>query len=166
MGNEINPQIRAIKIGVRDLREISILPLSIGDQGKLSDIISKAIKTFVDSGKAKLQDEAFIGEVLELVSKNIGSILELIVDDKVSSKRLLNEITNKQALNIAEIVYEENYADIVKKVQGLIEMTVRPNSLTTGDAMSILGKLQPISSEDTPSTELKISSGNLGETGG
>ena len=157
MTDKINPQVQAVEIGVKTLREINILPLSIGDQTKLSEVITKAVKAFVEAGKVSLQDEAFVGEALDLIAKNLSTILELIVDDdqKVTPKKLLNEITNKQALQIAEIVYEENYGDIVKKVKGLIGMM--------GPAMPILDELQPSSSDTIPNTDLTTSTEDLGE---
>lgn len=163
MGNAINPQIKKVEIGVRDLREINVLPLSIGDQTELSEIISKAVKSFVESGN--LADEAFIAGVLELLSTNISKILKLITDDKTAPKQLLKEITNNQALRIAEIVYEENYSQIVKKVQGLVEKMGPKNRAITRMGTSILEGLQPISSDDIPSTESKTSSESPGETG-
>lgn len=150
----LNPQIKKVKVGIRDLREIEILPLSIGDQTELSDIVTKAVQAFIKSGDTG--DEVFIAGTLELLKDNIGRVLELITEGEDLGK-LLKEMTNTQAIEITTIVYQENYEDLVKKVMSLIGKMglMNPNSpLITSLATSL---------EDTPSTESKISTESLGQ---
>ena len=39
---DVNPQVKSIKLGVRTLRKITIYPLSVADQLELTDMITEA----------------------------------------------------------------------------------------------------------------------------
>ena len=45
---KLNPQIRIVEVGKKDLREVSIYPLSMKDQTDLSDIISEGLSAFFE----------------------------------------------------------------------------------------------------------------------
>lgn len=150
----INPQIKKVNIGIRDLREIEILPLSVGDQTELSGIVTQAVQSFIESGDTG--DEAFIAGTLDLLKSNLDTVLDLITEGEDSAV-IVKEMTNKQAIEIAEIVYEENYEDLIKKVKSLIQKM----GLTGLPLM----KSFVTSSEDILNTESKTSSESLGQEG-
>ena len=114
--NQLNPQVESVLIGIRELREIKIYPLSLAEQLKLSEIIAKAASSYVNSQDQS--DMAFAAFLTETISENIVKILSLVTDEK--GEDLLNEITNNQAANIATILYEMNYGSVIKKVMALI----------------------------------------------
>ena len=114
----INPQITEVVIGVRDLRNIKLYPLALGDQLELSDLIQQTLEAFfkVEDGS----DESmglFIAFAFDLVKTNISKILKLIALDEEPNK-LLKEITNAQVDEITQVVYEKNF-EILKNLKSL-----------------------------------------------
>lgn len=152
----LNPQIREVEIGVRVLRSIKIYPLSMADQLKLSNAITTALKGFFAMGDQS--DVAFVVYILEVIKKDMGTILELLTDEEDrNGGPLLDDITNEQMTNIAEIVYEVNYKTLSKKVNDLLKRAPK-------------GSLPPLkrslrgSSGNTQATDLKTSTEKVGET--
>lgn len=116
--SQLNPQIASVTIGVRNLRKISIYPLAVGDQLSLTSMISAAISVLSESD----DDIETAGITIKLIEENLPIILEFITDTTDETpEQLLKDITNTQAVDIAEIVYEQNYATLIKKVQGLFD---------------------------------------------
>lgn len=114
---KLNPQIATATIGRRNLREIEIYPLAVGDQLAMTSIITEGINIFVEA----MGDAEVIGGGVALVLQNIPIILGYVIENPEDSNELLKDITNEQAIAISEIVYEQNYASLVKKVKGLLE---------------------------------------------
>ena len=151
---QLNPQIADATIGVRYLRNIKVYPLAVGDQLSMTGVIAEAIVVV-----SEMDDDVEIaGAVIQLLEKNLPMILEFIVDtDNETPEQLLKDITNTQAVGIAEIVYEQNYASLIKKVQGLFDKI--------GEQMKKLpskGPLQP--SVNSTDTDSKTSIENDSET--
>lgn len=126
--SEPNPDIRKVLIGKQELREITIMPLSISDQFKLSDLINRTLQYLIDA--AQRDDAAFVAFMVDLIRGNLGRILDMATNAKPpgrikrlfkSKKSLVSDITNAQALEIAEIIYEINYEEILKKVPRLLK---------------------------------------------
>jgi len=116
--SQLNPQIVDATIGVRYLRNIPVYPLAVGDQLSLSSMISEAISAVADSD----DDIETAGIAIALIKKNLPILLEFITNtDDETTEQLLKDITNTQAVEIAEIVYEQNYATLIKKVKGLFD---------------------------------------------
>ena len=115
---QLNPQIATATIGVRNLREIEIFPLSVGDQLSMTSVINEALSTFADT----VEDMEIAGVAVQLLTQNIPLILEFVIDeDEEKVDHVLKDLTNEQAASIAEIVYEQNYKSLLAKVQGLVE---------------------------------------------
>ena len=115
---KLNPQIRIVEVGKKDLREVSIYPLSMKDQTDLSDIISEGLSAFFEMHGDK-RDEispVFVSFALGLIKKNIGKVVDAITGE---GEEILEEITNLQLSRIIEIVYLENYDTPVKNVTSL-----------------------------------------------
>ena len=116
--SQLNPQISDVEIGVRYLRNIPVYPLAVGDQLSLTSIITEAIAVLADS----TDDIETAGIAIHLIEKNIPILLEFITDtDNETPAQILKDVTNTQAVDIAEIVYEQNYANLIKKVRGLFD---------------------------------------------
>jgi hypothetical protein len=119
---QLNPQIATTEIGRRTLRELKIYPLSLGDQLATSSIIKDAFSAVASSD----DDVEMAGIVMGLLEQNIPLILEYIVDtDEEVVNDLLKDITNTQAVTIAEIVFEQNYESLIKKVKGLFDRMMK-----------------------------------------
>ncbi len=113
---KLNPQIMTVTIGVRELREISIYPLSMADQLQVTDLVAAAIKGYVETGdQSELGVATFVAEAIK---ENVSLLLKKATDE---GEEALSEITNMQATNIAEIIYEVNYESILGKVRSLVE---------------------------------------------
>ena len=114
---QLNPQIKEVTIGIKQFRKIKIFPLSLSDQTKLTSLIAAAILRIIaskDSSNAEL-----IQEVKTVLEENIGKILGIVTEE--DGKRLTEEITNEQLIDIIDILYDVNYGILEKKGKTLIE---------------------------------------------
>jgi hypothetical protein len=148
----LNPQIKEVSVGTRKLRKIKIYPMSAGDQLKLIGLIRKVRE---DAGElaSRADTATIIGYVGDVITNNFGTILEFITDD---GAKLIDELTNTQISEIADIVYEVNFAILEKKMMAVLQTVLK----NTQSLRSL-----PVSSEITPSTDLKTSSENDTEMG-
>lgn len=114
----LNPQIKEIEVGIRNLRNIKIYPLSVRDQLKAKEIIKSALDTlFSVSQERTVDDMVFISFIVDTVTKHIEDIVPLVTDCKITEEDdLLSDITNKQFTQLVEIVYEENFSFLASKV--------------------------------------------------
>ena len=112
----LNPQITETDIGVRSLRTITIYPLSMADQIKMTDLITEALNAFFM--QENKEDIAFVGFMTELIKKNMNRIMAMIADVK-KNESLLSDMTNYQASEIAKIIYEVNYESVAKNLKSL-----------------------------------------------
>jgi len=175
MTDKLNPQRKKVEIGKRELRMIEILPISIADQFKLSDLINAGVQAFSNL-KGNSDDKAFIASILGILQKNISWVLDLVVKDTKEAlggntaflsrfcvwrkrKSILEDITNEQAFEIAQIIYEMNYAVLLKKVEDLLEKNPVIQELLSGRSLQQ-------SSEDILNADSKISTEKVSKTGG
>ena len=147
----LNPQVKTVTIGKRYLRDINIYPLSAADQIKLSTIISESFQGLL--AKAGGSELEFMDFIRVVISENLGSVLSFISDE---GPELAEDVTNEQAMEIGEIVYEVNYNSLKKKLTTLFQkMKVKGLSLE---------KLSPQFSDTIHSSDLTTSSENPIET--
>jgi hypothetical protein len=174
-GGRMNPAITTIEIGKRELKPLTLYPLSIPDQIEVSELITEALQAFFDKGKKQealedgvlpeeMENLVFVAFLINLIQKNLVKILSLITDysDKQIQKIILPEITNEQAADIAIIVFRVNYERPAKNVLSLFKgkvATIVEN--LPNDSLKRL--LQPLWG-DSPSTESNISSDAVSET--
>ena len=116
--SKINPQIADLKIGIRNLRTIKIYPLSLGDQLEMTDLITETVQEFFASREKieNQEDMEFVQFFVKILRENLGKILNLIADEDV-----LKDLTNLQAVELADLIYEMNYADSIKNAQSLFK---------------------------------------------
>ena len=118
----LNPQITIVSVGVKQLREITIYPLSMADQFKMTDLIVSAVNEFYGIAKKNpdnkgLGDQELITTVLGLIEKNLQRILGLITDDAANIQ--FDELTNDQFSDLITLIYEINYEASLKKLSSL-----------------------------------------------
>ena len=130
--NQINPLHRTTTIGVRVAREITIYPLSVGEQLKLTDIITKLLRKYFYTAEGsekpraeQMGDIELINELVEAIKENIGKIVEIVTDE--SSESVLDDMTNEQLIDFATIVYEMNFEVAKKKLKNLIQKMKSPS---------------------------------------
>jgi hypothetical protein len=122
--SKLNPAIRTTTIGVRILREIKIYPLSIGEQKELADIIIDAMVAFSKENENTISNAYHI---VGMISDNLSRIITCVSDEK--GEDVIKDITNDQALDIAEIVYEMNYGgNSEKKFKNLVNKIMKKES--------------------------------------
>jgi len=171
--SKLNPQIKTVEIGVRELREIPIYPLSFADQLEMTDLITKTVQEFFarrgemigpepkepqegpESEEADLQKPKnleVVSFIVGLIRENIEKILKLVADDLGEDP--LRDITNAQFLEIVDIIYVVNYESISKNVKDLFEKIrkVLPSKRSLLESV-----------KDTPSTDSKTSIESPGE---
>jgi len=122
MTNEnYNPQIETVEIGVRQLQDIKIYPLSIADQLKFGDTIKKGLADFFKNASNLKSDIAVASFAVDLVKDSLPKILGFVIEDPKEADKMLEDITNVQASVIANIIYDNNYLEASKNLKGLFE---------------------------------------------
>lgn len=109
----LNPSVRTTTIGVRTMREIKIYPLSIGEQKNLTDLIMEGLSLFQQVKDPETDTSSGL-MIIGMIVDNITKILGHVTDE---GEGVINDVTNDQAMEIAELVYEMNYGGIKKKFQ-------------------------------------------------
>lgn len=149
----LNPRVSRIKIGTRNLREISIWPLSVRDELELSELISKALISYFDTYDEKkkivdseLNTEAtalgilnvsvteidnqtmnnmeFISFIMDLIKDNLEKILKFTIDKEEFHDDLLSEMDNFQLIEIVNIIYLNNFENVAKNARSLFEKVI------------------------------------------
>ena len=150
----LNPDIQEVTIGVRKLRKITLYPLSVVDQMKVTDLFQEALGIFLANKNAG--DMQFVALFISILKTNLSKILALVTDPEEDPEKLLAEITNNQLSVISNVLYEMNYAMISKNVASLLKklpQTVKESPL----------ERPSLSSVKFTDTDSKTFSGNLGE---
>jgi len=147
MSEKLNPQIRIVKIGTKTLRTVKIYPLSFADQLKMTDLITEAVQKLFSERKnvEKAPNVEVVGYFVDIVKRNIEQLLVLVTDKE---EKVIENITNMQLVEIANIIYEMNYEVIAKNVKNLF------GKIT---AASSSKRLSPRSAKSTHRTASKTS---------
>jgi len=146
----LNPDIKEVEYGKKELKNLTIYPLSLGDQFKVTDMITKVIQEIADSQKAgQVSDYAVIDVAMTAIKENIGKILSLIADipkDKID--KIIYDLTNTQLVELVDVVWSVNFEPALKKGKSLFEK-----------GRSVFGSksLSQSSSSVIPSTDSKMS---------
>ena len=150
----LNPQIKDVEIGIRNLRSIKIYPLSVSDQLTATNLVTSALQVFMTNKDVKNNDLLFVAFMLEQIRTNASEILKMVLDETESPEAVLKEMSNEQMMVIVRAIYEVNYESLSKNVKSLLEKTKK-------ESVSERQSQQSVKSMDTNSM---ISSENLGET--
>ena len=154
---DVNPQVKEIKIGLRILRKIKVYPLSVADQLELTDMITEAVGMFFSlDAEGKMKEGPpmeFVVFVFELIKTNIGEIVTKVTGEE-DSDTILSDMSNDQLTDMVSIVYRENFEGPFGRLVDLFQTVENEETKIE----SILEKLQPRSVESTGDTDLNISS--------
>ena len=153
---DVNPQVKGVKIGLRTLRKIKIYPLAVADQLELTDMITEAVGMFFSiEAKKKTEDELpmeFVVFLLALIKENIGGVLTKVTGED-DSDAMLGDLSNTQMTEIIEIVYRENFEGPFERLVNLFQVKDEETMVE-----SILEKLQPQSAGSTEPIDSTTSS--------
>lgn len=117
MAGKMNPRIRKVEIGVRELSTISIYPLSIKDQTHMVELFVSIVEKFFGEVREKqITNSEFFSIIAQLVMDNIPEFLKYVTDDELD----LGNFTNYQLSEIAKHIYVDNFEDPGKNVQSLL----------------------------------------------
>jgi hypothetical protein len=148
----LNPQIKDVEIGIRNLRSIKIYPLSVSDQLTATNLVTSALQVFMTNKDVKNNDLLFVAFMLEQIRTNASEILKMVLDENESPESVLKEMSNEQMMVIVKAIYEVNYESLSKNVKSLLEKKK--------ESVSERQSQQSVKSMDTNSM---ISSENPGE---
>jgi hypothetical protein len=115
--SRLNPNIKKVEIGVKELKEITIYPLSLADEIELTDVISKGFSLLSDEDSGN--DRKLVMVVMNFIVQNLPKVLEYITEEK--PEEVLADITNDQAFEIALIVFQVNFERSIKNFKDLVE---------------------------------------------
>lgn len=116
---QLNPQVRDLDVGIRELRTVKVYPLGVSYQLEMTDLLSEAIAGYISARANEDIDMAsFISFAIGLVRNNIDKFMGALTDD---GPDLLSDMTNMQLSELLEIVIKENYEDPAKNFQSLLK---------------------------------------------
>lgn len=145
---QMNPDITEITYGKKELKTLVVYPLSIGDQFKVTNMITEIVKNLVEN-KGSTGDYAFMTAIMNALEKNLSKILSLVADiEEQEANDIVNSLTNTQLMDIVETIWTVNYEPALKKGQDLFDR---------GKQLFASRRSSPSSSNATPSTDLKTS---------
>ena len=118
MSDKLNPQIRTVSIGVRELRSIKIYPLSMADQTKMVEVLKSIIQRIFERQDAPDANDLIIADlIIEEIKDNLPTLLKYVTEEELS----LDELTNYQFTEIVGHIYKDNFEDAAKNVKNLVE---------------------------------------------
>lgn len=125
-GNDLIVRPRKLAYGIRQAKTLDVWPLSIGDQGVLIQRVDEALRKFFEKESGADGDNAvsnadFALFAVKLLRENLKEIVRLVTGkEETEVDSILSDMTNKQADALIQIVWEENYSDILKNRKGLL----------------------------------------------
>jgi len=153
--NTMNPQRKAIEIGSRTLKEITIYPLSMGNQGDLEDLVNEVIVKFFEKEEGEDDMASMVkitSFIMTSIKKNLKKVFGFITDlEGEELNKWSRDITNMQSTQLAVMIFDMNYKDPYEK---------NLKSLPWMKKLFQLGRQLPSSLVNTLNTESKISTGS------
>ena len=127
MSDLFNPQVEKFLIGIKKPREITIYPMSVGQQKKAIAQIQGGLETLSQIDMSKLKGvetpedaenaQGEMGKIIDIISENITMIIELITDE--DAKVDIDEMTTQQLSDLIVKIYDMNFDGMVKNFQSL-----------------------------------------------
>lgn len=111
----LNPRIKTIELGISELKEYTIYPLSMADEFKLIDKITDAASRIAQASSGT--DVELVGTALGLIKENIEPILEYVT--KADNRPSMEELDNIQFSELVELIYDMNFGAAAKNFQSL-----------------------------------------------
>ncbi len=119
-GNKLNPDIKKVDVGIRELKTITIYPLSAHDQFDLTNRIVSVITDLSEKGElATLTNEEAVNFIQTVIRDNLQIILEYVVDEE--ERPSFDELTNNQIYTIVSTIFEVNYEGFLKNFKDLFK---------------------------------------------
>ena len=177
--SRLNPDIKKADVGVRELKTLTIYPLSAAFQMNLAGDVSDLLVSFFSVKVKDLSEDEvsqkIAGLFVQLIKENIESVLGHVIDSTemtangyATVKDILNDITNNQLVAIGEIVYENNYKDLVAKLKGFLMERAKESQTENLDEViqmkaSAMKSVLPSSADTTEPIESETSTPPTGK---
>jgi len=149
---KMNPNIKKAEVGLREIREVKLYPLSVADQFKTTAVIKETTKE-IDFETATNQEIA--SSIVDIIQDKLDEIIKLVTDPQDTFT--LEEIDAVQLTDIVNKIYEANFEGAVKNVKSLFDkikesfQLKRSSQPSAKDTLAIDSKTStesPISKED------------------
>lgn len=118
---DLNPDAVTTHVGVKKTRPITIYPLSISDQMKLTDKFTEIVQQFGEFDRDNMTNEQAISFLKDFLSRNLPEVMEFVVDPEETTVPGLDEVTNNQLGQIAETIFHVNYEELIKNFKDLFK---------------------------------------------
>ena len=115
----LNPQITDTMIGITELKKITLYPLSLADEFKMTELIATVVSEVATAQDS--EDGVLLLKIITAVKNNIKELLQYVLVPGTKVDSVLKDITNKQAFEISKIIFEVNFEDTIKNFKDLIE---------------------------------------------
>lgn len=121
--SRLNPDIKEFEFGKKELHTVTVYPLAMGDQFKVSDMIVEIAQSVIAANiQGTVSDAIIVKTAIEAIRKNISDILMLITEQTAAEvEDMISEITNNQLTALVEIVWSVNYEESLKNGRSLFE---------------------------------------------
>lgn len=115
---------------------ITLWPLSVGDQLKVSSLVTGFLNTLANMimAEERPSEAAIVASAVNLVAQDITKVVAIAADlpeDDDRVKSLLDNMTNMQMAQLVEYIWDTNYGAVRKNYASLME-----------ELGSLLGKLR------------------------
>ena len=114
--SKLLPNTRKLVVGIREMKEVEVYPLSFGQQKKFADKIASALNEFSEKNEEDLAVTDMAQMILTLIEDNIIILSEMVIEGGIN----VENITNDQVVELATIIYEMNYEGASKNVLNLV----------------------------------------------
>lgn len=125
----LNPDIKTLMVGKKTRKRVEIVPLSIADLKRMGLAIDATVQTFFGEHPdvAGLSLTETVPFIKAMIAGELGRMLALATGEEdpeilsgIKENPLLEELTSSQLMEVAEIVYSQNFAVTGKKLEALV----------------------------------------------
>lgn len=151
--NNLNPDIKKMLIGSREMVEITIYPLSVSEEGELIRTVTGAIIQFSKEQNEEMDDDKSVIVITKIIEENLEKIFKIVTD----SEAPYSIMTNNQLVEFGEILFEVNFEGLLKngrslfkKVQGILLLKGQsPQSVKNTDINSTTSSINDLEMADS-----------------
>jgi len=153
---KLNPKVKTLDIGIRNPMTITLYPLSVAGQFRMTDLITDAFNSAMSMTTDDARNPmAWVTTIVGTLQRNSAESLTLATCGEHKGEDLLEEIDNDQFLEVMEIIFEVNYQRAIEKAPLLAD---KYRHLFERKAEGTHSKKPaPMSSNDTPDTPSETS---------
>lgn len=150
MQTKLNPKITEFEYGKRELKSLTVYPLSLSDQFKITDLFARVIQSLPNMSAGTINEIEIFTAFLQEVEKEAHTLIQIVCDvDMEQAGLILDQMTNDQFTEFVDKLWEANYSDALKNAKSLFEKV--KNHFTPTQPETSKRSLQQ-SLNDTPST--------------